>query len=72
MDEARRVLARLERIGALDRDRALPSVLLAELSALLREAEDWARIEREPPETALEAVARCRQMLERTSRTLVT
>jgi hypothetical protein len=71
MDEARRLLARLERIEKLDRDRVLPDVLLAELRALLQEAEDWARVEREPPETALEAVARCRQMLESTSRTLV-
>jgi len=39
MEEARRVLARLERIEALERDSALPGVLLGELRALLEEAE---------------------------------
>jgi hypothetical protein len=71
MDEARRLLARLERIEALDREQALPGALLAELRALLSEAEAWARIEHPVPETALEAVERCRQMLESTSRTLL-
>ena len=41
MEEARRVLARLERIEALERDRAVPGVLLDELRALLAEAEAW-------------------------------
>jgi hypothetical protein len=71
MEEARRVLARLERIEALDREEALPGVLLAELRALLAEAEAWARAEHRVPETALEAVERCRLMLESTSRTLL-
>jgi hypothetical protein len=71
MEEARRVLARLERIEALDREQALPGTLLSELRALLAEAEEWARAERTAPETALEAVERCRQMLEGTSRTLL-
>jgi hypothetical protein len=71
VDEARRVIARLERIGALERAEALPEVLLAEVRALLREAEEWARAESEAPKTALQAVERCRQMLESTSRTLV-
>jgi hypothetical protein len=71
MEEARRVLARLERIEALDRGEALPGVLLAELRALLAEAEAWARAEHGVPETALEAVERCRLMLESTSRTLL-
>ena len=65
------MLARLERIEALERDRALPGVLLGELRALLHEAEAWARVEREVPDTAVDAVERCRQMLEGTSRTLV-
>jgi hypothetical protein len=65
------VLARLERIDALDRGQALPGVLLDELRALLAEAEAWARTERRVPETALEAVERCRAMLESTSRTLL-
>ena len=42
MDEAR-VLARLDRIDALDRTRAEPGELLAELRGLLRDAEEHAR-----------------------------
>ena len=42
MDEAR-VLARLDRIDALDRSGAAPGELLAELRGLLREAERLAR-----------------------------
>ena len=41
MDEAR-VLARLDRIDALDRTRAEPGKLLAELRGLLRDAEEHA------------------------------
>jgi hypothetical protein len=48
MDEARAVLARLERIQALDREGAHPQHLLAELRALVDEAEAWARRERDP------------------------
>jgi hypothetical protein len=70
MEEARRVLARLERIESLDRDHALPGDLLAELRALLDEAEAWARAEH-PPETAVDAVEQARQMLQSTSRTLL-
>ena len=42
MDESRAILERLERIEALDRDGAPPGELLAELRALLGEAESWA------------------------------
>ena len=42
MDEAR-VLARLDRIDALDRTRAEPGMLLAELRGLLRDAEEQGR-----------------------------
>ena len=45
MDEADRVLARLERIEALDRGRVDPAVVLGELRALVGEAENWARLE---------------------------
>jgi hypothetical protein len=45
IDEATRVLARLERIEALDRGSVAPSVLLGELRALVGEAEAWARVE---------------------------
>jgi hypothetical protein len=71
MDEARRVLARLERIEALERGGAPPGVVLAELRALLDEAEAWAECERGVPATASEAVARSREMLRETSRTLL-
>ena len=47
MEEARAVLARLERIEALDRMRADPSVLLDELRELVHEVEAWARRERD-------------------------
>jgi hypothetical protein len=71
MDEARRVLARLERIETLQREHALPADLLAELRALLHEAEAWARAEHEVPEKALQALAIGREMLGETSRTLL-
>jgi hypothetical protein len=71
VDEARRVLARLERIEALDRERASPGDLLEELRALLAEAEAWTRAEQTVPDEAVEAVERCRVLLEETSRTLL-
>jgi hypothetical protein len=48
MEEARAVLARLERIEELDRTHAEPGVLLGELRELVREVEIWARRERDP------------------------
>jgi hypothetical protein len=45
MDEANRVLARLQRIEALDRGRVEPAIVIGELRALVGEAEAWARIE---------------------------
>jgi len=45
MDEARAVLERLERIGSLESAGAGRPELLAELKALLREAEVWSRAE---------------------------
>ena len=45
MDEARAVLERLERIEALDRSGAGRADLLAELRALLEEAQAWSRVE---------------------------
>jgi hypothetical protein len=71
MDEARRVLARLERIETLQREHALPADLLAELRALLHEAEAWARAEHDVPEKALQALASGREKLLQTSRTLL-
>jgi hypothetical protein len=46
MEEARAVLARLERIEALDRANAESSLVLAELRELVREVEAWTRRER--------------------------
>jgi hypothetical protein len=48
MEEARAVLARLERIEALDRTDAEPDVVLGELRELVREVEIWAKRERDP------------------------
>jgi len=45
VEEARAVLARLERIDALERERADPALVLGELRELVREAEAWARRE---------------------------
>ncbi len=53
MEEARAVLARLERIEALEREGADVPALLAELRELVREAGEWAERERDP--RALEA-----------------
>jgi hypothetical protein len=63
MDEALAVLARLERIEALEREDAPPSLLLPELQALVREAEAWARREQDPAARA--AAAACGDALER-------
>lgn len=57
------MLTRLERIEALDRDRALPGDLLAEVRLLLVEAEAWARAEGAIPEAAVDAVGRCQELL---------
>ncbi|MGZ8716840.1 MAG: hypothetical protein ACXWYO_06975 [Gaiellaceae bacterium] len=57
MEEAHALLARLDRIEALDREGAPPQLLLPELQALVREAEAWARRERDPRAEA--AAAAC-------------
>lgn len=63
MEEAHALLARLERIEALDREGAPPELLLPELQALVREAEAWARRERDPRAEA--AAAACASACER-------
>jgi hypothetical protein len=63
MEEARRVLERLERIDALEGAGAAPHELLGELRELLREAEAWARIE--GGDAGSEAVERLRAALAR-------
>ncbi|MFL5918271.1 MAG: hypothetical protein ACJ74D_05155 [Gaiellaceae bacterium] len=57
MDEARAVLARLDRIETLEREGAPPGVLLEELRGLVQEAEAWVRTE--GGERAHDAVERC-------------
>jgi hypothetical protein len=57
MDEARAVLARLDRIETLEREGAPPGVLLEELRGLVQAAETWARLEAD--ERAASAVERC-------------
>ena len=57
MDEARAVLARLDRIEELEREGAPPGVLLEELRGLVQAAEDWAKLEGD--ERARTAVDRC-------------
>ena len=62
MDEARAVLARLERIDALKQADAHAGALLDEVRALLSEAEAWVEADR-PTEVATEALARSRAAL---------
>jgi hypothetical protein len=57
MDEARAVLARLDRIEELEREGAPPGVLLEELRGLVQAAEVWAKLEGD--ERARTAVERC-------------
>ena len=63
MDEARAVLRRLSRIEALEREGAPARSLLAEVHALLAEAEAWAAAERGGAELAEVALERCRHAL---------
>ena len=62
------MLTRLRRIDALEQERAHPSLLLAELRALVREAEDWVRVEPGETDRAEEALDRCRDALDRDPR----
>jgi hypothetical protein len=65
MDEARRVLERLERIERLRDGGAPGSVLLGEVRALLSEGERWLASERpEGLDGAMAALERCRARLE--------
>jgi hypothetical protein len=57
MDEARAVVARLDRIEELEREDAPPGVLLEELRGLVQAAEAWVRVEGD--ERARLAVERC-------------
>jgi hypothetical protein len=59
VDEATRVLERLQRIDALDRERVPAGLLLGELRELVREAEAWARLEGD--ERARSAIEKLRE-----------
>ncbi len=61
MEEARRVLERLDRIESMQRADAGPAELLDELRALLVEAEAWAKAE--GGDAGEEAAARLRASL---------
>ncbi len=61
MDEARSVLRRLERIEALERRGSPAELMLAELRALVAEAEAWVRVEPGPTGSAEDAIERLRQ-----------
>jgi hypothetical protein len=63
MDEARAVLRRLERIKALEHEGAPARSLLAEVHALVEEAEAWVDAEGSEAPDALEALDRCRAAL---------
>jgi len=63
MDEARAVLARLEKIEALEAGGASAGVLLLEVRALLVDAEAWVRTEHAGTRLAETALERCREAL---------
>jgi hypothetical protein len=63
MDEAARVLERLDRIDALRAAGVASPVLLGEVRRLLSEAESWIRTEGAGTEGAERAVDRCRAAL---------
>jgi hypothetical protein len=65
MEEAKQVIARLERIEGLRRAQAPATVLLAEVRSLLAEGERWLAAERGVGlENARSALDRCRVGLE--------
>lgn len=57
------MLARLERIEALDRDGAAPELVLAELAELAREAASWAEREDDPRARAAAAALAARAIV---------
>jgi hypothetical protein len=61
VDPTAKVLERLRRIDALERERAPAAALLAEVRALLLEAEEWVR--REGDDRSECALERCREAL---------
>ena len=59
MEEARAVIARLERIEELERSGSPAAELLDEVRALLAEADEWVRAEPGGTERASAALERC-------------
>jgi hypothetical protein len=64
MEEARRVLERLDRVEALHVSGAPAARVLDELRALVTEAEDWLAAEGPGTEGAMDALDRCRNALD--------
>jgi hypothetical protein len=65
MNEARVLLQRLTRIQVLEQEGATPRSLLAEVQALLSEAEAWVASERDGTDLAEQALVHCRDALNR-------
>ena len=63
MDEALKVMERLARIEALEREGCPAGMLLGEVRALLHEAEEWVRVEPAGTGRAAESLDRCRSAL---------
>jgi hypothetical protein len=63
VEEARRVLDRLDRVEQLRLAGAPAAALLKELRALLGEAEDWLAAEGPGTDVAARALERCREAL---------
>jgi hypothetical protein len=66
MEEARRVIERLERIDRLRAGGESRAVLLAEVRQLLEEGEAWLEAEAGQTDEARTALDECRRRLERT------
>ena len=64
MDEARAVIARLERIEQLEQLGAPAGEVLEEVRGLLRDAEAWVRTEAAGTDLAETALERCRESLQ--------
>jgi hypothetical protein len=63
MEEARRVLDRIDRVESLHLSGAPAATVLTELRALITEAEDWLAAEGPGLEAAAGALERCRTAL---------
>jgi hypothetical protein len=64
VEQARKVIQRLRRIEALEREGAPARSVLAEVQELLREAEEWLAAEPGGADLAEAALVRCRDAYE--------